>query len=92
VFPEVVHGKDVGMAECGDGLGLLLKTAKALGVAGERGREDFDGDVAIEAGVAGSVDLTHASCSKRCEDFIGPSLAPEGRGIVGVIIAWGVRR
>jgi hypothetical protein len=32
---------------------------------------DLDGDVAIQAGVVGSVDFTHAAFSDGSEDFIG---------------------
>jgi hypothetical protein len=70
VLTEVVDREDVGMAEGGDSLGFLLKTAEALGIARERGRKDFEGNVAVEAGIARAIHLSHASGSERGEDFI----------------------
>ena len=44
MLANVVKGEDIGMTECSDGTGLLLKAAQALGVGGKRRREDLHGD------------------------------------------------
>jgi hypothetical protein len=38
MLAKVVHGENVGVTEGSDGLGFLLETAEALGIAGESGR------------------------------------------------------
>ena len=73
---EVVNGDDVGVVEGGDGAGFALEAAAEVGGGAERTRcgvlaKDFDGDVAIEAGVAGAVDLAHAADSERGLDLVG---------------------
>lgn len=47
------------MVEGGEQTGFLLEAGEALGVAREGFRQDFDGHLAAELGVAGAVDLTH---------------------------------
>ena len=45
-------------------------------------RQDLYGDDAVQAGVAGAVDLAHTAGTQRREDFIGtePDSAPMGMG------------
>ena len=50
---DVVERADVRVVQRGDRAGLALEAFADVGIAGERGREDLDGDRAIEARVAG---------------------------------------
>jgi hypothetical protein len=73
---EVVDGDDVGVVEGGDGAGFALEAAAEVGRCPRRTRsrvltKDFDGDVAVEAGVAGAVDLAHTADSERGLDLVG---------------------
>ena len=52
----------------GSGPGLLLKPAQAVFVVGEIGGQDFESDLAVEAGGFGEVDLSHATLSELAED------------------------
>src|SRR5690606_7590255 len=42
-----VNGCDVGMIEARSGLRLVTKTADKIRIAGENGRERFEGDLAV---------------------------------------------
>ena len=48
-----------------------LEAAQALGVGGEGGGQNLDGDVASEARIAGAIDLAHAACADERDDFVG---------------------
>ena len=72
---EVVDGDDVGVVEGSDGAGFALEAGAEIGGGSGRTRrrglaENFDRDVAIEAGVAGAVDLAHAADSERRLDLV----------------------
>ena len=70
IGPEVVDGHDVGVGQRGDGLGFALEAGQAVGVFRDLGRQDLDGDDAVEVGVAGLVDLAHASGADDLEDLV----------------------
>ncbi len=75
-FFHRVEGDDAGVVQRGDRPGFLLEAGEALGVAREVGRQDLDGDIAAEAGVAGEVDLPHASRAKLAADLVGAEFRP----------------
>ena len=60
VLEELVNLGDVGVIELRDNLGLAAESGESVGVAGDRGRQRLDGDVAFEPGIPGTVDLPHA--------------------------------
>jgi hypothetical protein len=62
---DTIHGRDVGVIQRGQQLRFALEARHVLGVVGQRGGQDFDGDVAIELGIAGAVNLAHATGAKR---------------------------
>src|SRR5207249_7433943 len=67
------HLKDrenVGMTESGDGFGLNLEALQAVRFGRQQLGQNLDGDVAIQAGIAGAVDLAHTAGAERSEDFI----------------------
>lgn len=63
-FAAIANGGD-------QGAGFLFKAVAARRVGVEFGGKDFDGDVALEAGVTGFVDFAHAAGAEGCEDFVG---------------------
>ncbi len=67
---DAVDGGDVRMIERGERLGLAREPGEALGVGGDGGGQDLDGDVAIELGVAGAIDLAHSAFAKLRDDAI----------------------
>jgi hypothetical protein len=70
VGPDVVNGEDVGVVQGRDGPGLTLEAAQALGVTGDLLGEHLEGDLAVEAGVAGAVHLTHAPGPEGRQDLV----------------------
>jgi hypothetical protein len=58
------------MIERGNGARFLLEAAETIGVMRERVGEDFEGDVASEASVAGAIDFTHPAGAERRDDFV----------------------
>ena len=67
---ETINGGDIRMVQRGQCLRFALKPRQVVGVIGQRGRQDFDGHVAVELGVARAVDLAHPASAQRREDFV----------------------
>ena len=58
------------MVECRRGLGLANEAADALFVTLEIGREDLQGDPALELDVASEKDLAHTSCTELGDYYV----------------------
>ena len=69
-FFDGEDGDDVRVIEGGDGAGFALETGEAVGIAGHVGRKDLEGDVALEFGVGGAVDLAHAAGAEGADDAV----------------------
>ena len=67
---EAVDGGDVRMVQRRERLRFALEPREAIGIAGERVRQDLDRDVAIQLRVARAVDLAHAAFADRRDDFV----------------------
>ena len=65
-----MHGEDIGVVQGRGGLGLLLKTPQAVGVLRDEGRQNLDRDLALQAQIAGAIDLAHAACTQQAEHLI----------------------
>ena len=91
VAADVVERADVRVRERGDGAGLPLEAGAAVRIGAQFGREDLDGDRAVEAGVAGLVDLTHAAGADSRLDLVGSEASPgdeaHGHGLRGALYA-----
>ncbi len=74
--PDVVERADVGVIEARNDARLALEPLRELGVAGKRGRQDFDRDRALEPCVAGLVDFSHPTRAKRADDLVRTELGP----------------
>ncbi len=61
IFANIEDGKNVGMVQRRRGAGFLREALQAFGIGGKGCRENFDGDVAVQAGIAGAVDFAHAA-------------------------------
>ena len=68
----IVEMADVGMIQRGDGAGFALEALLEFRIKGKMSGENLDGDDAVEAGVGGTIDLTHAASSQRRSDLIRP--------------------
>ena len=66
---EAVHGRDVRVVERGQEARLPLEALDPGGVGGEGLGQDLDRHLAVQAGVAGFVDLSHAAAPERSYDL-----------------------
>ena len=91
VAADVVERADVRVRERGDGAGLPLEARAAVRIGAQFGGEDLDGDRAVEAGVAGLVDLAHAAGADSRLDLVGSEASPgdeaHGHGLRGALYA-----
>ena len=60
------------MIERGEDLGFTLKTRHTLSITSERLGQDFDGYIASELRIAGTVDFTHSARTYRSSDLVRP--------------------
>ena len=61
-------------------LGLALEPLLQVRVSGDMLGQDLDGNGAIQTGVAGLIDLSHAACAERAAISYGPRRVPALRG------------
>src|SRR5882724_4208217 len=73
-----MNGEDVRMVESRCGACFLLESQQTVCVIGERSRQDFDGDLTIQARVTAAIDFTHPSRAKLRQDFIRAKLCARG--------------
>ena len=66
---DVVERADVRMIELRDRARFAIEPLAELRIGGEQVRQDLDRDDAIEAGIAGFVDLAHAARAERRRGF-----------------------
>ena len=76
---DVVQGADVRIVQRGDTLGLAREPFTELRIGGQRWRQNLDCHDAIEARVAGAIDLAHAAGPDGREDFVWPETGAPGQ-------------
>ena len=69
---DVEDRTDVRMVQRRRGARFKRKAGESIRIGRGADRQDFDGDVAFEPGVAGLVDLAHAARAEQRVDAIGP--------------------
>ena len=79
MFADVVEGADVRVIEGGDRPGFVLEARAEMWLGRQRGREHFDGDDAVEPGVAGPIDLAHAAGSYQRFQQVGSEARARGQ-------------
>jgi hypothetical protein len=67
---NVEDGGDVWMIERREDLRFALKPREAIRIVRQRGREDFDGDVATELCIARTIHLAHAASPDGGKDLV----------------------
>jgi hypothetical protein len=70
VRADVVDLADVRMVHGRDRARLLLKALLPVRIAGQRGGQDFDGNVALQARIARAIDVAHPAGTERGDDFV----------------------
>ena len=90
---EAVDGRDLRVIQRGEDLRLTLEAREAVGVLAERGRQDFQRDVATERHIARAIHLAHPAGAERRDDFIGAEASTRTQGHrSGLILALTPRR
>ncbi len=88
VLADVVEVTDVRMVEGGDGAGFAFEAGGEFGVGREVCGKNLDGDDAIEASVAGAVNLSHSASAEGGLNFVWTEFGAGGeRHVVRAIIA-----
>jgi hypothetical protein len=67
-----MDGEDVGMRQHSHGAGFALEACLAVGVVGEWFGQDFDGDLAAQAYIAGAIHLSHAARTEGSDNLVRP--------------------
>ena len=68
---DVVERADVRVVQRGDGAGLALEPLLQVRIGRDMLGQHLDGDGAVQAGVGGLVDLTHAAGAEGGVDLVG---------------------
>ena len=71
-----MNRENVWMRERGDRFSLSLEPRAPIRIGGKRRWQDFDRDVAVEARVAGAIDLTHTARTEWAKDFVRAEARP----------------
>ena len=58
------------MIEARQGQRFIAEAPAGFGIGKQAGREDFQGDVTLQARVAGTIDHAHSACSELSENEI----------------------
>src|SRR5579863_3133583 len=69
---DIVERADVRMVQRGDSPRFALKALARFRRFGKMLGQNFDGDGAVEARIAGAINLTHAARTYTCDDFVWP--------------------
>ena len=68
---EAVHLRDARMVQRCEHLRFTLEAGQTLGIRGQRGRQYFDGDLAVEPHINRTVDLAHPAGAEHTDDLVG---------------------
>ena len=67
---EAMNRRDVRMIQRREQSSFTLEPCDTLVVIGERFRQNFDGDLALELGIPRTIDLAHATYAEDLEDLV----------------------
>ena len=70
-FSEAVDVRDVRMIERREDFRFALEAGEPLGIRRDRGRQDLDGDLALQLRVGRPIHLAHPACADLGGDFVG---------------------
>ena len=84
LLANFINRADVGMVQCGCGLGLALKTGECLRVTGDLLGQELEGDEAMQRRVLGLVDDAHPAAPELLDDaVVRDGLADHAQGCYG---------
>ncbi len=70
LFANVINRADVGMVQCGCGLGFTLKTGQSLRVFSYLFGQEFKCDKTMQPSVLGLVDHTHSAAAQLLDNAV----------------------
>ncbi len=70
LLADIVNGADIGMVQCGRGLGFALETGQGLRVASNIFGQEFQRDKAVQPSVFSLVDHTHPAATEFFHDAV----------------------
>ena len=70
---------DVGMIERREHLCLALESTETAGIAGARREQDLEGDVALQADVAGAEHFSHPAGAEPADDLVSADSRTRGQ-------------
>ncbi len=76
LMSDVVEDTDVRMIQAGDGARFALETLPRVGIVRQVFRQNLDSYGAVEPGVAGAVNLAHATGAEGGKNFVGAEAHP----------------
>ena len=71
-FVNAVDRADVRMIERGQDLRFAPESGERLGVLERSARENLEGDLSTEFGIAGAIDLAHSTFAQLGDDLVSP--------------------
>ena len=69
---QPMNGRNIRMIERCQDLRFALETGQPLGVVDERVGQDLQGDIAVELGIDGPIDLAHSSLANEGSNVVVP--------------------
>ncbi len=82
---HAIDGGDIRMVERCQHLSFAGEARQPVGIGCERFGQDFDGDVAVQLGVCGSIDGAHSALAEFGRDAV---VSDDGRWIHAELVAW----
>ena len=68
---QAVNVRDIGVVERGQNLGLALEAGQPVLIGCHGGRQDLQGHLTLQLGVAGPIDLAHTARAEMADDLVG---------------------
>ena len=73
-FAHVVNDGDVWVAELGQCESFFAEATPCGFICKQSYRENFEGHIAVEPGIASAINFTHAACTQKRDDLVGADL------------------
>jgi hypothetical protein len=77
---DAIYLSDVRVIERREYLGLPLKSRETAGVVRKGRRENLQGDIAFQMGIAGAIHLAHAARANQADNLVRPEAGPRSNG------------
>ena len=76
---QAMDVRDVWMVQHRQDFSFTPESGEPLHISGQRSRQHLDGDLALQVGVGGAIDLSHAACADGGQDLIRAEARARGQ-------------